>query len=290
MAKGIFMSGVDPKYDDLPEVRYHFPKRYLRLAEQCVGDWILYYEPRNNAGRMCYYATARVNRIERDPAIEDHFYAYVTDYLEFPNPVPYRRDGTTYESRLSKEDGSINMGLLGWAVHHLADIEYQMIVTAGMCSADTPATPEDAAAEDGSPFLIHERPIEEVICRRPMRERAFSIIVKSAYNNTCAITGLHLINGGGRAEVDAAHIMAVENAGPDSPRNGLALSKTVHWMFDRGLISLEDDGRILRADSLIPDQLKGLFNVNGYAILPDQVQLKPHRQFLRFHRETRFKG
>ena len=49
----------------------------------------------------------------------------------------------------------------------------------------------------------------------------------------------------GRAEVDAAHIRPVEKNGPDIVSNGLALSGTAHWMFDRGLISLSDDLEIL---------------------------------------------
>ena len=43
-------------------------------------------------------------------------------------------------------------------------------------------------------------------------------------------------NGGGRAEAQAAHIQPVAENGPDSLRNGVALSSTFHWMFDRGLI------------------------------------------------------
>ena len=58
-----------------------------------------------------------------------------------------------------------------------------------------------------------------------------------AYDARCAITGLKLINGGGRAEVAAAHIRPVEANGPDIISNGIALSATAHWMFDRGLIS-----------------------------------------------------
>ncbi len=41
MAKGVFVTRVDPDYDDLPEIKYHFPKRYLSRAEACIGDWIL---------------------------------------------------------------------------------------------------------------------------------------------------------------------------------------------------------------------------------------------------------
>ena len=36
------------------------------------------------------------------------------------------------------------------------------------------------------------------------------------------MTGLKLINGGGRCEIEAAHIIPVAKNGPDSPRNGIA--------------------------------------------------------------------
>jgi hypothetical protein len=45
VANAVFTTKVNPVYDDLPEIRYHFPKTYLNQALQAVGDWILYYEP-----------------------------------------------------------------------------------------------------------------------------------------------------------------------------------------------------------------------------------------------------
>lgn len=290
MAKGVFMAAVSPSYDDLPEVRYHFPRKYFNLAKQCEGDWILYYEPRQGGGRLCYFATARVDRIEQDRHRSDHYYAHMTDYLEFPEPVPYREGSNYYESRLRKTDGSPNKGLLGWAIHHLADHEYQTILTLGMGNAKLLADVGEFTGEEQIPPMIRDRPLVEQISLRPYRDRAFSTVVRSAYNYTCAFTGLHLVNGGGRVEVDAAHIRAVEDHGPDSPRNGLTLSKTVHWLFDRGMISLEDDGKILKAEALIPAQLRTIFNQSGYANLPDKTSLRPHPQFLRYHRDTRYKG
>src|SRR4051812_37164894 len=46
MANAVFTTKAHPTYDDLPESRYHFPKIYLKTAEQALGDWIVYYEPR----------------------------------------------------------------------------------------------------------------------------------------------------------------------------------------------------------------------------------------------------
>jgi putative restriction endonuclease len=123
-----------------------------------------------------------------------------------------------------------------------------------------------------------------------MRDRVFRRIVLRAYNERCAISGLKLINGGGRAEVAAAHIRPVEANGPDIVSNGLALSGTAHWMFDRGLISLSDDLEILisrQANDL--DGVRAFINRSGRAIAPSRAFERPHPQFLHWHREHSFK-
>jgi putative restriction endonuclease len=48
------------------------------------------------------------------------------------------------------------------------------------------------------------------------------------YQRFCTETGLCLLNSGGKPEVQAAHIRAVEANGPDTVRDGLALTATVH--------------------------------------------------------------
>lgn len=121
--KAVLTTKVDPSYDDLPEERYHFPRTYLNAARAALGDWIVYYEPRRTSarlsstgGRQSYFATARIVRVDGDPHRDDHYYAYVEDYLEFDRPVPFREDGLFYESRLRKEDGSVNKGMFGRSV------------------------------------------------------------------------------------------------------------------------------------------------------------------------------
>ena len=65
--------------------------------EAAVGDWTVYYEPRrasgdlsSRGGRQAYIATARIDRIEPDPRRPEHFYAFVSGYLDFARPVPFR--------------------------------------------------------------------------------------------------------------------------------------------------------------------------------------------------------
>lgn len=301
MAKVILTTKVSPTYDDLPEQRYHFPRTYLNAVQQAIGDWAIYYEPRrasedlsSRGGRQAYFAAARITRLEEDPAKPDHYYAYVEDYLEFSRPVPFREGSRYYESALVREDGKTNKGAFGRAVRQIPDHEYDQIFQSGFAtllqaSVSNPLTVEDVQGFREPP-AIFDRPIVERIVSRPFRDAAFARSVKQAYDDTCAITGIKIINGGGRTEVQAAHIRPVASHGPDSVRNGLALSGTIHWMFDRGLISIEDDFSILIAKGRVPDTVGRMINSDGRISLPRKPELQPHRQFLEFHRNEVFKG
>jgi putative restriction endonuclease len=46
--KGIFDTKANSGYDDEIVRRYHFPPQYRRVAEQLVGDWIIYREPQRS--------------------------------------------------------------------------------------------------------------------------------------------------------------------------------------------------------------------------------------------------
>jgi len=289
MAKGIFITKVNPAYDDLPEAQYHFPRMYRGQAQQMVGDWIIYYEPRRNNGRQVYFATARVDVIEPDPKMAEHYYARVSEYLEFPNPVPFKMGERYFESGLRQPDGSINAGLFQRAIHLLPDDEYALIVQMGV-RADALEMGDFDADKAAEPAADYGRPTIQAITNRPLRDAAFQEVVRAAYDATCAMTGLKLVNGGGRCEIEAAHIRPVKEHGPDSPRNGIALSRTFHWMFDRGIVSAAADGRIPVAKRLLPEAARRMMNEDGYVRLPGTMLLRPHPQFLRYHREHIFKG
>jgi putative restriction endonuclease len=142
----------------------------------------------------------------------------------------------------------------------------------------------------GEAVAEFERPIIERVVARPFREAAFSGSVKAAYHDTCGFTGLKIINGGGRSEVQAAHIRPVASKGPDSLRNGIALCSTVHWMFDRGLISIADNHELLLAKGHVPDRVSQLLNPDRRLIVPTRADQLPHPLFLRWHRDNVFKG
>ena len=292
MPKAVLTTRVDSFYDDLPEVRYHFSRTYLRVMQGAVGDWIIYYEPRRAGGRQCYFATAKLVRIEEDPTLPDNYYGYVEEFLEFDRPVPFRESRHYYERTLRKFDGSTNKGQFGRSVRRITDDDYARILSAGFSALiQHPAVSPSMGFYDEQASFEIPREIVTQLSRRPFRDRAFSSTVKAAYADTCAFSGIRLINGGGRSEVQAAHIWPVSDNGPDSLRNGLALSGTMHWMFDRGLVSVDDDYSLLLVEKAIPDNVLRLFN-NGRQLILQNVpeRGRPHPQFLRYHREHVFKG
>src|SRR3981189_1227645 len=120
--------------------------------------------------------------------------------------------------------------------------------------------PMSGLGDEQTPFEFEQnRDRTSFTVSRIVRDRIFGRIVLRAYSERCAISGLKLINGSGRAEVAAAHIRPVEANGPDIVSNGVALSGTAHWMFDRGLISLADDLEILVSRQVNdPDRVRAL--------------------------------
>ncbi len=316
MTKAVFTTKVSPVYDDLPEFRYHFPKIYLNRVNAAVNDWIIYYEPRrstgdlsSSGGRQAYFATARVESIVADPILPDHYYAQISNFTAFTRAVPFKVETGYYESKLEKDDGSTNRGVFGHAVRSIPDKEYDLIIQTGLKNILEPEAERrnrrssieeqpryfSGFSETQSEFLYdvpleQDRKIVEQLVSRPFRDKAFSALVKSAYSDTCAMTGLKIINGGGRSEVQAAHIRPVADKGPDSVRNGIALSGTIHWMFDRGLISVDEDYGLLLAKGRIPDTVNRLLGGNHRLLLPPRLDLQPHQQFLNYHRREVFKG
>lgn len=295
MTNAVFTHSPSSRYDDLPEERYHFPRTYLNQVRETVGNWIAYYEPRRTSGpgsahgRQAYFAVAFVQGVYPDPHRPDHYYARLSGYFELESPVPFREGARYYESGLRKADGSTNKGAFGRAVRLIDAVVLDAIIAAGTAATlDTLLT--ESREDGGYRPDIAERPVIERVSRRAVRDVAFRGLVRQTYRNTCAFTGLTLINGGGRPEVQAAHIRPVSEMGPDSVRNGLALTATAHWMFDRGLLSVSDDFRLLLAPSGVPGELGRMFRDDLAVWVPDDERRRPHPAYLAWHRENVFKG
>ncbi|RWK47874.1 HNH endonuclease [Mesorhizobium sp.] len=296
MGFGVFIHRPDSIYNDRPAEQYQFPRPYLRRAEACVGDWIIYYEPSKVDGTRGYYAVAKVQQIIPDPVTADMYLALIEPgtYLDFVNPVPFNGTDGLVERGLFNDQGRIS-GRAQSAVRPISPADFNRIIDLGL---DTNGSLLPRVDEAGTGFQDEQAPFEfepsrdrvSYIGSRIVRDRIFRRIVLRAYDERCAITGLKLINGGGRAEVSAAHIRPVEANGPDIINNGIALSGTAHWMFDRGLISLSDDLEILISRQVNDlDSAQKFINKTRRALPPGRQFELPHPRFLQWHREHCFK-
>ena len=92
MGFGVFIHRSDSIYDDSPAERYQFPSQYLARVEACIGDWIIYYEPRKAHESRGYFAVAKIQQIVPDRSTSDMYIAVIESgsYLDFVNPVPFR--------------------------------------------------------------------------------------------------------------------------------------------------------------------------------------------------------
>lgn len=297
MAFAVFLHRSDSIYDDSPAERYQFPPQYLRRIQACVGDWIVYLEPSKVRETRGYFAVAKVQQVIPDPGTPGMYIAVIEpgSYLDFANPVPFNGPAGIMERGVLNDEGRLS-GRAQSAVRPLSPADFHRIVTAGLDEPETllPRVSDSSRAEldEEQAAFVYEQERERVsqLTSRVVRDRIFRRVVLQAYDQRCAITGLRLINGGGRAEVEAAHIRPVEANGPDILTNGIALSGTMHWMFDRGLIGLSDELDILVSRQVNdPDGVRALFNRSGKALAPQRLSQRPNPRFLEWHREHRFK-
>lgn len=296
MSKGVFLYREDSRYEDRPWAAYQFPEIYLSRASQMVGDWVIYMEP-VKAGRKGYHAVAKVDRISPDPSSLGMYLAIIdpNSYLDFDHNVAFQSDGDYPERSVLNEAGNVS-GRAQAAVRPIPTEDFNRIVGLGLDTHDEllprsdPELDSASVAEEQMPYEFEQDRVQ-MLTKRTIRDRIFRTRVLKAYDRRCAFTGFQFINGGGRAEVEAAHIKSVQDKGPDVVQNGLALSGTVHWMFDRGLLTIADDAEILLSNHINDvDGVRKILLADGRARFPDDDRNRPDPTFLRWHREHCFKG
>ncbi len=213
--------------------------------------------------------------------------------LDFETFLPrMKSDGTLWESQLAFMGGNNTS-----AVRLISDQDFAAIIDAGLSYPLEPDTLpregvltgfNDQQASFAGPVSVDRT---RILSSRLLRDQSFSRLIRRTYAGRCAFSGLELRNGGGRPEVEAAHIRPVAERGPDTIDNGIALSGTLHWMFDRGLLSLAEDHTILIAqDKVDSDAVNRLIMPSRKALMPPRRSDHPNPGFLAWRRQNVFKG
>lgn len=246
-------SHVGSEYHDSP-LGYEFPSRYLRALEPLArGEPIfaVIYEPRgrDGSGRMGYVGWATVSSAPHETGRTNQagqrlwMIDYVGGYKDFPHFVPRLIEGRPIESFLDRPTPA----QVGNAIRPLPETEASLIITLGLGTERTPEliySPSEPSA-----LRTAERPRVEKLVATIERDARFRQSVLTAYDYRCAVSGFaaHGVRPGRFTSlVEAAHVRPVAANGPDEVTNGLALTPTLHRLFDEGLFTVAHDGPTFR--------------------------------------------
>jgi hypothetical protein len=142
--------------------------------------------------------------------------------------------------------------------------------------------------ERWNPFVAENRAVYRV--SKVKRDRAFRRIVLDNYNETCAVTGSKFVHGS-VVEAEAAHVIGKDVNGTDDPRNGIALSHSAHWAFDKGIFTLSDQFEVIvhdKAKSADHRHFPIIEKDRKTILLPGEESNFPHPEALAWHREEVF--
>lgn len=126
--------------------------------------------------------------------------------------------------------------------------------------------------------IVHETTVSSLFSASSFRD-----FVMVGYKNLCAITGT-VIRSANYMNLEAAHIKPQSHGGLFLPNNGIALSRDLHWAFDKGFFTLDDSYKIMVHQDIKSEYLKSF---NGKEIrLPDDDFFKPNLENIKYHREN----
>jgi len=158
----------------------------------------------------------------------------------------------------------------------------------------SPATEEefeDAEREqlerEDDDFSLHDEtaPFHESRTRRIARSSTFKRLVSDYYGGRCALCGKGLLTVTGASEAEAAHIVPRGKRGQDDARNGLALCRSHHWAFDKGMWGVLPSGQVfVRGDvSKLPQNASLTDFATHELIKPADGRKAPRKEAFEWH-------
>lgn len=125
-----------------------------------------------------------------------------------------------------------------------------------------------------------------------VRGGLFKRLVPKVYDSTCCFSGMRLESIYGHSFIDACHIVPFSLTHDDKVDNGIALCPNLHRAFDRGLVSIDSDFKILVSSQITEseDHPYSLTKLKGRKIrLPFGIRHYPSQENLNIHRKEIFK-
>lgn len=111
----------------------------------------------------------------------------------------------------------------------------------------------------------------------------FRDFVMVGYDNLCAITGT-VIRYESYMNLEAAHIRPKSHGGTFLPNNGIALCRDLHWAFDKGFFTLNENYEVQVHPKVTSEYLRSF---DGKKIrIPSNPFFVPDIESIRYHRNS----
>ena len=296
---------------------YEFPRLYMRSlanSSHAQPTFAVIYEPRgeDNSGRMAYVGWTWITQPpvptgRKTKNGEDLFVVTYDGGINwFPHDARREIAGEPLEGWLqAKPRGRLrNVATFGRAIRTIAPAD---VVASSPRVARTSARLRSLTgmryperSEHVTPAQLVAKRAQRVV-RVLERDAKFRRDVLAAYANRCAVSGFEVGSVAiyqARRIIDAAHIRPISLDGPDDVTNGLALTPTLHRLFDEGLFSLAFSDRGLetrvspRLDRRMIESPDGRFRMpleDGLLVaLPAAITLRPDPAQITFHARNVF--
>jgi putative restriction endonuclease len=263
----------------------------FEIAEKSVGD-ILPLTP-ELAYRFCTYWSLVAHRRTQAPDVRYPFFHLKTDGFW----LPIGEDGKRALDRRLTRYAALPLDFVAFAsdpalrdkARHILIAKYfqpqERVALYTLVGLPIPSA--DQIARDAA-YQSPEAATSQA------REARFRLNIVAAYNYTCALTRYRLTTVSGASIVDAAHIHQFSDSRNNDPRNGLALCKNAHWLFDNGLWTLSNEYKVIVAEGRFAEHgphQKLLCDFHGQAIhLPSDPALWPNLIHITWHRKHKFRG
>lgn len=136
--------------------------------------------------------------------------------------------------------------------------------------------------------LLEQKNEEEIFLRGSLFKRE----IPKIYNNTCCISGMRIDATVSVSMIDACHIVPFSESYDDTVTNGIALCPNLHRAFDRGLIGIDENYKVVVSKSFKEDNTNySIRAFEGKEIqLPKLKSYYPLKQNFGWHRENVFKA